>query len=60
MLVLDGELETDEPEETANLTVPNGDPLEIRAELPYLFIKGQLTSLENKHHQLCQEYRKRP
>ncbi len=60
MLGLDGELGTIEPGKTANLIVTNGDPLEIRTELRYLFIKGQLTSMENKHHQLYEEYRKRP
>ena len=42
------------------MIVTNGDPLELRTELRYLFIKGQLTSQENKHHQLYEEYRKRP
>jgi imidazolonepropionase-like amidohydrolase len=60
MLGLDGNLGTIEPGKTANLIVTNGDPLEIRTELRYLFIKGQLTSTENKHHQLYEEYRKRP
>lgn len=60
MLGLDGELGTVEPGKMANLIVTNGDPLEIRTELRYLFIKGQLTSMENKHHQLYEEYRKRP
>jgi imidazolonepropionase-like amidohydrolase len=60
MLGLDGEFGTIEPGKTANLIVTNGDPLEIRTELRYLFVKGQLTNTENKHHQLYEEYRKRP
>ena len=39
-----------------NLIVTNGDPLELTTEVKYLFIKGQLTSLENKHHRLYEKY----
>ena len=40
--------------------VTDGDVLEIRTQLRYLFIQGQLTSLDNKHLQLYETYRKRP
>jgi hypothetical protein len=40
--------------------VTNGDPLELTTEVRYLFIKGQLTSLDNKHKALYQKYAKRP
>ncbi len=60
ILGLAGELGTIEPGKVANLIVTNGDPLEIRTELRYLFIKGQLTSTDNRHQQLYEEYRKRP
>jgi imidazolonepropionase-like amidohydrolase len=45
---------------TANLVVTDGDPLEIRTEVRYLFINGKLVSLENKHRGLYEKYRARP
>lgn len=60
MFGIDGEVGSIEPGKIANLIVTSGDPLELRTEVRYLFIKGQLTSMENKHHQLYEEYRKRP
>jgi imidazolonepropionase-like amidohydrolase len=44
----------------ANLIVTNGDPLELTTDVKYLFIKGQLTSLENRHLRLYEKYSKRP
>ena len=44
----------------ANLIVTNGDPLELTTEVRYLFIKGQLTSLDNKQKALYEKYLKRP
>jgi imidazolonepropionase-like amidohydrolase len=44
----------------ANVIVTNGDPLELTTEVRYLFIKGQLTSLDNKHRALYEKYLKRP
>jgi imidazolonepropionase-like amidohydrolase len=44
----------------ANVIVTNGDPLELTTEVRYLFIKGQLTSLENKHKALYEKYLHRP
>ena len=44
----------------ANIIVTNGDPLELTTEVRYLFIKGQLTSLENRHKALYDKYSKRP
>jgi imidazolonepropionase-like amidohydrolase len=54
------ELGTIEAGKMANLIVTTGDPLELTTEVKYLFIKGQLTSTDNKHRQLWEEYRKRP
>jgi len=51
---------TIEPGKLANLIVTDGDPLEIKTQLRYLFIKGQLTSTDNRHRQLYEQYRKRP
>jgi imidazolonepropionase-like amidohydrolase len=44
----------------ANLIVTNGDPLELTTEVRYLFVKGQLTSLDNKQKALYEKYLKRP
>lgn len=44
----------------ANVIVTNGDPLELTTEVRYLFIKGQLTSLGNKHKALYEKYLSRP
>ena len=50
------EVGTLEPGKIANLMVTNGDPLELTTEVRYLFIKGQLTSLDNKQKQLYEKY----
>lgn len=44
----------------ANIIVTNGDPLEITTDVRYLFIKGQLTSTDNKHKSLYEKYLNRP
>ena len=44
----------------ANLIVTNGDPLELTTDVRYLFIKGQLTSTENRHSRLAEKYMNRP
>jgi len=44
----------------ANLIVTNGDPLELTTDVKYLFIKGRLTSLDNRHLRLYEKYSKRP
>ena len=52
-----GALETGK---VANVIVTNGDPLELTSEVKYLFIKGQQTSLANKHQRLYEKYLNRP
>jgi len=54
------QLGTLEPGKLANVIVTNGDPLELQTQVRYLFIKGQLTSTDNKHRDLYEQYRKRP
>jgi imidazolonepropionase-like amidohydrolase len=49
-----------EPGKLANIIVTTGDPLEIQTQVRYLFIKGQLTSTDNRHRDLYEQYRKRP
>ena len=44
----------------ANLIVTNGDPLELTTDVRYLFIRGQLTSMDNKQLRLYQKYNNRP
>jgi imidazolonepropionase-like amidohydrolase len=44
----------------ANLIVTNGDPLEITTDVRYLFIRGQLTSMDNKQLRLYEKYNNRP
>ena len=44
----------------ANVIVTNGDPLELTTDVSYLFIKGQLTSTDNKHKALYEKYLNRP
>ena len=51
---------TIEPGKLANLIVTDGDPLEIKTQVRYLFINGQPTSTDNRHRQLYEQYRKRP
>jgi imidazolonepropionase-like amidohydrolase len=52
-----GTLETGK---TANLIVTNGDPLELTTDVKYLFIKGQLTSTDNRQKRLYEKYLNRP
>src|SRR5205807_6166784 len=44
----------------ANIIVTNGDPLELTTDVKYLFIKGQLTSTDNRHKRLYEKYLNRP
>jgi imidazolonepropionase-like amidohydrolase len=54
------QLGTIEVGKVANVIVTTGDPLELTTDVRYLFIKGQLTSLENKHKALYEKYLNRP
>jgi imidazolonepropionase-like amidohydrolase len=49
-----------EPGKLANLIVTNGDPLELTTDVRYLFIRGQLTSTDNKQRRLYEKYLNRP
>jgi imidazolonepropionase-like amidohydrolase len=57
---LGSQIGTLEQGKIANVIVTNGDPLELTTDVKYLFIKGQLTSTENKHHRLYEKYLNRP
>jgi imidazolonepropionase-like amidohydrolase len=60
MFGLDAQLGTVETGKTANLIVTNGDPLDVTTDVRYLFIKGQLTSTDNKQKALYEKYLNRP
>jgi imidazolonepropionase-like amidohydrolase len=60
ILGLADELGTIEAGKLADLIVTDGDPLAIPTQVRYLFIDGQLTSTDNKHLRLYEQYRKRP
>jgi imidazolonepropionase-like amidohydrolase len=57
---LDDQIGTLEQGKLANLIVTNGDPLELLTDVKYLFIRGQLTPLDNRHLRLYEKYAKRP
>jgi imidazolonepropionase-like amidohydrolase len=57
---LDDQIGTIEQGKLANLIVTNGDPLELTTDVKYLFIRGQLTSIDNRHLRLYEKYSKRP
>jgi len=44
----------------ANVIVTSGDPLDVTTEVKYVFIRGQLTSLDNRHKRLYEKYLNRP
>jgi len=57
---LSDQLGTLETGKLGNVIVTSGDPLELQTQVKYLFIKGQLTSLANRHSDFYEQYRKRP
>ena len=60
ILGLSSQIGTLEQGKLANVIVTNGDPLELTTDVKYLFIRGQLSSTENKHHRLYEKYSNRP
>jgi len=57
---LDSQVGTLEVGKVASVIVTNGDPLELTTEVKYLFIKGELTSIDNKQKELFEKYLNRP
>lgn len=57
---LGDQLGTLETGKLANIIVTSGDPLELQTQVKFLFIKGDLTSLSNRHSEFYEKYRKRP
>jgi len=60
MFGISDQVGTIEAGKLANLIVTTGDPFEIQTQVKFLFIKGQLTSTDNRHRDLYEQYRKRP
>ncbi len=60
ILGLSDQVGTIETGKIANVIVTNGDPLELSTDVKYLFIKGQLTSTDNRHKRLYEKYLNRP
>ena len=60
ILGLADQVGTIETGKIANVIVTNGDPLELSTDVKYLFIKGQLTSTDNRHKRLYEKYLNRP
>jgi len=60
ILGLADQVGTLKPGKIANIIVTDGDPLELTTELKYLFIRGQLTSTDNRHKRLFEKYSNRP
>ncbi len=60
MLGLGDQLGTIEPGKIANLVVTDGDLLELRTQVKYLFIQGRQTSLDNKQLELYERFSQRP
>jgi imidazolonepropionase-like amidohydrolase len=54
------DLGTIETGKIANIVVTDGDLLELRTHIKYLFIQGQPTSLDNKQLDLYNRFRNRP
>jgi imidazolonepropionase-like amidohydrolase len=60
ILGLDTDLGTLEVGKIANIMITDGDPLELRTQVKYLYINGWPTSTDNKHKALYEKYSKRP
>jgi imidazolonepropionase-like amidohydrolase len=57
---LSNQIGTIEPGKIANIIITNGDPLELTTDVRYLFIRGQLTSTNNRQKSLYEKYLSRP
>jgi imidazolonepropionase-like amidohydrolase len=60
ILGLSDQLGTLQVGKVANVIVTDGDPLELTTDVKYLFIRGQLTSTDNRHKRLYEKYLNRP
>lgn len=44
----------------ANVIVTTGDPLDVRSVARYVFVRGELVSLDDRHKKLYEQFRARP
>jgi len=49
-----------EPGKVANVIVTTGNPLDVRSNVKYLFIRGEQVPLTDRHTKLYEEFRARP
>jgi imidazolonepropionase-like amidohydrolase len=49
-----------EPGKVANLIVTTGDPLDVRTQVKHVFIRGEETSMMDRHTRLYEQFRARP
>ena len=49
-----------EPGKVANVMVTTGDPLDVRSNVKYLFIRGEPVPLTDRHTKLYEQFRARP
>ena len=49
-----------EPGKAANVVVTTGNPLDVRSNVKYLFIRGQAVPLTDRHTKLYEQFRARP
>jgi imidazolonepropionase-like amidohydrolase len=49
-----------EPGKVANLIVTTGDPLDVRTRVRHVYIRGQPTSMDDRHTRLYEQFRARP
>jgi imidazolonepropionase-like amidohydrolase len=49
-----------EPGKVANVMVTTGNPLDVRSNVKYLFIRGQAVPLTDRHTKLYEQFRARP
>jgi len=59
ILGIGDEIGTIEEGKIANLIVTDGDPLQIRTQMRYVIVHGELSSSDNKHLRLWERYRTR-
>ncbi len=49
-----------EPGKVANVMVTTGNPLDVRSNVKYLFIRGEQVSLTDRHTKLYEQFKARP
>lgn len=60
MFGVDDRLGSIEPGKIANLVVTTGDPLDVRTTARYVFVRGELTPMDDRHTRLYDRAKSRP